>query len=110
MAAATCTSAPVPGTSEQFDLGDNNTTSITCIQYVDRTFLSITQGGSFGTLIAASTETHPDGACEVHLRTLLGNREDDFANLAATKIQAANLLVECTPTTSLTVFIKSSMI
>jgi hypothetical protein len=81
---------PTAGWSGALEL-EGAPAAVTCARYADRVFLAVTQGGSFGTLVAASTAQHPDGALEPHVRVLLGDREDDYVQLAATRLQEAVL-------------------
>lgn len=55
-------------------------------RYADRVLLSITQRESFGTLAAVACAAHPDGHVETHVRVLLGDREDEWLLLAATRL------------------------
>ena len=80
------------GAAETIEL-DGVVTHVTCIEYSDRIFLSISQRNSFGVLMSVSTTQYPDGVEEQIARVLLGEREEDFMNLAGQRIQHMQLWV-----------------
>ena len=82
---------PLPGSTSTLELG-GLPTHVSCLRYADRVFLSVTQLGSFGTLVAASSLRTPDGHVEPVTRVLLGERGDDMVIVAALRLLAA---IEC---------------